>query len=185
MRYLGRAFYVAVAAAIAHRINTTRQLAARYSKGVMAPSPSVPGPAIVPVSRYLRNGSLDVYQLDFCRHSYLSSRRMWRIGEPKRRSKDKSAGWGAYRSSLILKVWGRGISHKICEGVSREFQNKFAKRYGAHVCLDRVPSLYSCERVTCPVSSKPIARAAAGVRSISLPRTQGPRSLMRTVTHLP
>ena len=80
-RYLGRTFYVPVAAAIAHTINTTRQLAARYSKGVMAPSPSVPGPAIVPVSRYLRNGSLDVYRLDFCRHSYLSSRRMWRIGE--------------------------------------------------------------------------------------------------------
>ena len=74
-------FYVAVAAAIAHTIKTTRQLAARYSKGVMAPSPSVPGLAIVPVSRYLRNGSLDVYRLDFCRHSYLSSRRMWRIGE--------------------------------------------------------------------------------------------------------
>src|SRR6516225_3037878 len=84
MRYLGRAFYVAVAAAIAHSINTTRQLAARYSKGVMAPSPSVPGLAIVPVSRYLRNGSLDVHPLDFCRHSYLSSRRIWRIGEPKR-----------------------------------------------------------------------------------------------------
>jgi hypothetical protein len=33
MRYLGRAFYVAVAATIAHTINTTRQLAARYSKG--------------------------------------------------------------------------------------------------------------------------------------------------------
>ena len=81
MRYLSRAFYVAVAAAIAHTIKTTRQLAARYSKGVMAPSPSVPGLAIVPVSRYLRNGSLDVYRLDFCRHSYLSSRRMWRIGE--------------------------------------------------------------------------------------------------------
>ena len=44
--------------------------------------------------------------------------------------------------------------------------------------------LHSCERVTCPVPSKPIARAAAGDRSISLPLTQGPRSLMRTVTHL-
>ena len=39
IRYLGRAFYAAVAAAIAHTINTTRQLAARYSKGVMAPVP--------------------------------------------------------------------------------------------------------------------------------------------------
>ena len=39
-RYLGRVFYVAVAAAIAHTINTTRQLAARYSKWVMAPSRS-------------------------------------------------------------------------------------------------------------------------------------------------
>jgi len=42
MRYLGRAFYAAVAAAIAHSINTTRQLAAMYSKGVMAPSPRYP-----------------------------------------------------------------------------------------------------------------------------------------------
>src|SRR5215469_1441208 len=37
--------------------------------------------------------------------------------------------------------------------------------------------------VTCPVLYNPIARAAAGDRSISLPRTHGPRSLMRTVTH--
>src|SRR6516164_4991659 len=43
--------------------------------------PAVPSLAIVPVSRYLCNGSLDEYRLDFCRHSYLSSRRMWRIGE--------------------------------------------------------------------------------------------------------
>ena len=34
-----------------------------YSKGVMAPSPSVPGLAIVPVLRHLRNGSLSVYRL--------------------------------------------------------------------------------------------------------------------------
>src|SRR5262249_61192796 len=45
--------------------------------------------------------------------------------------------------------------------------------------------LHSRETVTCPVPSRPIARAAAGDRSISLPRTQGPRSLMRTVTHRP
>jgi hypothetical protein len=37
--------------------------------------------------------------------------------------------------------------------------------------------------VTCPVLYKPMARAAAGDRSMSLPRTHGPRSLMRTVTH--
>src|SRR5215469_3068442 len=37
--------------------------------------------------------------------------------------------------------------------------------------------------VTCPVLYRPIARAAAGDRSMSLPRTHGPRSLMRTVTH--
>src|SRR6516165_1901939 len=42
IRYLGRSFYAAVAAAIAHTINTTRQLAAMYSKGVMAPSPRYP-----------------------------------------------------------------------------------------------------------------------------------------------
>ncbi len=36
--------------------------------------------------------------------------------------------------------------------------------------------------VTCPILYKPMARAAAGDRSMSLPRTQGPRSLMRTVT---
>lgn len=38
------------------------------------------------------------------------------------------------------------------------------------------------DMVTCPVLYKPMARAAAGDRSMSLPRTQGPRSLMRTVT---
>jgi hypothetical protein len=37
--------------------------------------------------------------------------------------------------------------------------------------------------VTCPVLYRPMARAAAGDRSMSLPRTHGPRSLMRTVTH--
>src|SRR5215470_7377492 len=37
--------------------------------------------------------------------------------------------------------------------------------------------------VTCPVLYNPMARAAAGDRSMSLPRTHGPRSLMRTVTH--
>jgi hypothetical protein len=37
--------------------------------------------------------------------------------------------------------------------------------------------------VTCPVLYKPMARAAAGDRSMSLPRTHGPRSLTRTVTH--
>src|SRR5215469_2410351 len=37
--------------------------------------------------------------------------------------------------------------------------------------------------VTCPVLYRPMARAAAGDRSMSLPRTQGPRSLTRTVTH--
>jgi len=52
-----------------------------------------------------------------------------------------------------------------------------------HGYLAKSP-VHSCEIVTCPVPSKPIARAAAGGRSISLPRTQGPRSLMRTVTHL-
>jgi hypothetical protein len=39
------------------------------------------------------------------------------------------------------------------------------------------------EIVTCPVLYNPMARAAAGDRSMSLPRTHGPRSLMRTVTH--
>ena len=34
-----------------------------------------------------------------------------------------------------------------------------------------------------PVWFNPIARAAAGVKSICLPRTKGPRSLIRTVTH--
>jgi hypothetical protein len=37
--------------------------------------------------------------------------------------------------------------------------------------------------VTRPVLYNPMARAAAGDRSMSLPRTHGPRSLMRTVTH--
>ena len=78
-RYLGRVFYVAVAAAIAHTINTTRQLAARYSKRVMAPSPSVPVPGNRACLSIFTQRSLDVYRLDFCRHSYLSSRRIWRI----------------------------------------------------------------------------------------------------------
>src|SRR5262249_33861691 len=37
--------------------------------------------------------------------------------------------------------------------------------------------------VTSPVLYRPIARATAGDRSMSLPRTHGPPSLMRTVTH--
>jgi hypothetical protein len=46
------------------------------------------------------------------------------------------------------------------------------------------PALYKpADIVTCPVLYKPMARAAAGDRSMSRPRTQGPRSLMRTVTH--
>ena len=46
------------------------------------------------------------------------------------------------------------------------------------------PGLYKpADIVTCPVLYKPMARAAAGDRSMSLPRTHGPRSLMRTVTH--
>jgi hypothetical protein len=36
--------------------------------------------------------------------------------------------------------------------------------------------------VTCPVPFSPIASAAAGARSISLPRTNGPRSFIRTAT---
>ena len=79
---------------------------------------------------------------------------------------------------------------------TREFRSKFAKgdcgnfRMNLRSAMARTlvwiasDGLHSCERVTCPVPSKPIARAAAGDRSISLPLTQGPRSLMRTVTHL-
>jgi Resolvase, N terminal domain len=37
--------------------------------------------------------------------------------------------------------------------------------------------------VTRPVCERPIARAAAGDRSMCLPRTHGPRSLIRTVAH--
>jgi hypothetical protein len=63
---------------------------------------------------------------------------------------------------------------------SRNFP-KFAKRITRRwIAPD---DLHSSEMVTCPMLSRPIAWAAAGDRSISLPRTHGPRSLMRTVTH--
>jgi len=46
------------------------------------------------------------------------------------------------------------------------------------------PSLrVSTVMVTRPVWERPIARAAAGDRSMCLPRTHGPRSLILTVTH--
>jgi hypothetical protein len=54
------------------------------------------------------------------------------------------------------------------------------------VCQFYLTALNQCstESVTYPVLYSPTARAAAGDRSMSLPRTQGPRSLMRTVTHV-
>ena len=99
-RYLARVFYVAVAAAIAHTINTTRQLAARYSKRVMAPSPSVPVPGNRACLSIFTQRSLDVYRLDFCRHSYLSSRRIWRIEVEEFHTKFAKALFISTRSSL-------------------------------------------------------------------------------------
>jgi hypothetical protein len=50
--------------------------------------------------------------------------------------------------------------------------------------IGRTLALYKPADIeTRPVLYKPMAWAAAGERSISRPRTQGPRSLMRTVTH--
>jgi hypothetical protein len=76
--------------------------------------------------------------------------------------------------------------HFTLQGTSgvEEIPTEFAQRTTRRFASIASDGLHSCEIVTCPVPSKPVARAAAGDRSISLPRTQGPRSLMRTVTQL-
>jgi len=75
---------------------------------------------------------------------------------------------------------------EVMESAFAKFLNRLRERASeAHVPYVIFHQLHSRDTVTCPVPPKPIARAAAGVRSISLPRTQGPRSLIRTVTHLP
>ena len=86
----------------------------------------------------------------------------------------KTNRWGHRDATMV----------RFCDGATIR---KVEQEVASHIELDLnfPPSLHSCEIVTGPVPSKPIARAAAGDRSISLPRTQGPRSLMRTVTHLP
>jgi len=53
----------------------------------------------------------------------------------------------------------------------------------ARSCL--LPSGYSPATETCVRAPMPIARAAAGVRSMTRPRTNGPLSLMVTRTDLP
>ena len=110
MRYLSRAFYVAVAAAIAHSINTTRQLAAMYSKGVMAPSPRYPAwqsclsRDICATGLWTSTGSTSVgirtYQLACGGWGTLKAQLM--------RSKDKSVSWGAYlrhSGMIVAHVW--------------------------------------------------------------------------------
>src|SRR6516164_1864944 len=75
---------------------------------------------------------------------------------------------------------------EVMESAFAKFLNRLRECASeAHVPYVIFHQLHSRDTVTCPVPPKPIARAAAGVRSISLPRTQGPRSLIRTVTHLP
>ena len=53
----------------------------------------------------------------------------------------------------------------------------------SHLRAPRWMPQYPMAMVTRPVWDSPIARAAAGDRSRCLPRTHGPRSFIRTVTH--
>src|SRR5690349_4130085 len=68
----------------------------------------------------------------------------------------------------------------------RDWNVRFVPKADIQRCPIRIDAGFHkpADIVTCPVLYNPMARAAAGDRSMSLPRTHGPRSLMRTVTHL-
>src|SRR5206468_3505288 len=63
------------------------------------------------------------------------------------------------------------------------------RAWGDRRALPMYPVIAQPLRITVNVKGarpeKPIARAAAGVRSITRPRTNGPRSLIRTITDWP
>jgi hypothetical protein len=82
---------------------------------------------------------------------------------------------------LISRFYRRGTSSSIVYYGSRRMKRKVVVG-NLDQALGRV-FYRRAKTVTCPVLYRPMARAAAGDRSICRPRTHGPRSLIRTVSH--